>query len=65
MYGTGLVAQENVMTEWYMIAAVVAATAAVVGIVLTAIWVSYKLGEWKGEVNADRKFKDFMSSVNR
>ena len=52
------------MTEWHLIAAVVAATVAVFGIVLTVIWVAYKFGEWKGEVNADRKlFKDFMSEV--
>ncbi len=52
------------MTEWHMIAAVVAATVAVFGIVLTVITVAYKFGEWKGEVNADRKlFKDFMSEV--
>ena len=60
----GWIAQDNVMTEWHMIAAVVAATVAVFGIVLTVIRVAYKFGEWKGEVNADRKlFKDFMSEV--
>ena len=47
-----------------MIAAVVAATVAVVGIVLTAVRVAYKFGEWKGEVNADRKlFTDFITEV--
>lgn len=52
------------MIEWHMIAAVVSATVAVFGIVLAVIWVAYKLGERKGEVNADRKlFKDFMSEV--
>lgn len=52
------------MTEWHMIAAVVAATVAVLGIVLTVIWVAYKLGERKGEVSAGRKlFKDSTSDV--
>lgn len=61
---TGRIAQDNVMTEWHMIAAVVAATVAVVGIVLTVIRVAYKLGERKGEVNAGRKiFKDSTSEV--
>lgn len=54
-YMTGQIAKETVMTEWHMIAAVAAATVAVVGIVLTVISVAYKLGERKGEANADRK----------
>ena len=52
------------MTEWHMIAAVVAATVAVFGIALTVIRAAYKFGERKGEVNADRKlFKDSTSEV--
>lgn len=61
---TGRIAQDNVMTEWHMIAAVVAATVAVFGIALTVIRAAYKFGERKGEVNADRKlFKDSTSEV--
>ena len=52
------------MTEWHMIAAVVAATVAVFGIALTVIRAACKFGERKGEVNADRKlFKDSTSEV--
>lgn len=61
---TGRIAQDNVMTEWHIIAAVVAATAAVFGIALTVIRAAYKFGERKGEANADRKlFKDSTSEI--
>ena len=61
---TERIAQGKVMTEWHMIAAVVAATVAVFGIVLTVISVAYKFGKRKGEANADRKlFKDSTSEV--